>query len=217
MEVLLTKLHSCVHRAINTRSWFFLAAALWLIGAATGLAVLWRYDNAPGEGASAPATWPSGTSLVRSEERPTLVLLAHPQCSCTKASIAELAEALARADVRPKTYVLFLKPAGASDAWTHTDLWKTASALPDVTVVSDDQGAEAHRFGVSTSGQTLLYDERGVLLFAGGITGSRAHQGDNDGRRSIVALLNRESSPRSTTNVFGCALFAARDTQQESQ
>jgi hypothetical protein len=215
---LLTQLQSCARRAINnTRPWFLVAAALWLIGAASGLAVLWAYDNAPGEGASAPATWPAGTSLVRAEAWPTLVFLAHPQCSCTRASIAELAEALARTDVRPRTYVLFLKPAGTSDGWTHTDLWKAASALPDVTVVADEEGAEARRFGVSTSGQTLLYDERGVLLFAGGITGSRAHQGDNDGRRAIVALLNRQSSPRSTTSVFGCALFAARDSQQESQ
>ena len=111
---------------------------------------------------------------------------------------------------------LFLKPADASYEWTHTDLWNTASALPDVTVVADDDGAEARRFGVSTSGQTLLYDERGRLLFAGGITGSRAHQGDNDGRRAIVALLNQKSSPRSTTSVFGCALFA-RDAQQETR
>jgi hypothetical protein len=127
-----------------------------------------------------------------------------------------LAEALARADVRPKTYVLFLKPAGASDAWTHTDLWAAASALPDVTVVTDYDGTEARRFGVSTSGQTLLYGENGRLLFAGGITGARSHRGDNDGRRAIVALLNREGAPRASTNVFGCALFdTALDAQQE--
>jgi hypothetical protein len=127
-----------------------------------------------------------------------------------------LAEALARADVRPKTYVLFLKPAGASDAWTHTDLWAAASALPEVTVVVDDDGSEARRFGVATSGQTLLYSENGRLLFAGGITGARSHRGDNDGRRAIVALLNRDSSPRASTNVFGCALFdRAGDTQEE--
>ena len=69
-------------------------------------------------------------------------------------------------------------------------------------------GTEARRFGVSTSGQTLLYDNAGALLFAGGITGARAHQGDNDGRRSIVALLNRETPARTATNVFGCSLFS---------
>jgi len=171
--------------------------------------VLWQYDNAPGEGASAPRTWPMDTALVRATEQPTLILLAHPQCSCTRASLAELAEALARATVRPKTYVLFLKPEGFSDDWAMSDLWRIATAIPNVTVVRDDAGAEARRFGVTTSGQTLLYDRAGTLLFAGGITGARAHQGDNDGRRSIVALLNQKTPARTETNVFGCSLFSA--------
>jgi hypothetical protein len=191
------------------RPWLWIATAVWLIAAAAGLAVLWQYDNAPGENAMAPRVWPEGTALVRATGTPTLILLAHPQCSCTRASLAELAEALARATVRPRTYVLFLKPDGVSDEWTVTDLWRTASALPDVTVIRDDAGTEARRFGVETSGQTLLYDGAGTLLFAGGITGARAHQGDNDGRRSIVALLNRSTPARTETNVFGCSLFSA--------
>jgi hypothetical protein len=193
----------------KTRWWLWVATTLWLVAAAAGLAVLWQYDNAPGESATAPKTWPTGSHLVRAVGQPTLILLAHPQCSCTRASLAELAEALARATIRPKTYVLFLKPEGFSDDWAVSDLWRAAAAIPDVTVIRDDAGTEARRFGVSTSGQTLLYDNAGTLLFAGGITGARAHQGDNDGRRSIVALLNQKAPARTETNVFGCSLFSA--------
>ncbi len=171
--------------------------------------MLWAYDNAPGENATAPRTWPTGTTLVRATEQPTLIMLAHPQCSCTRASLVELAEALARATARPKTYVLFLNPEGFSDEWAVSDLWRIAAAIPDVTVVRDNAGIEARRFGVSTSGQTLLYDNAGTLLFSGGITGARAHPGDNDGRRSIVSLLNRKTPARTATNVFGCSLFSA--------
>ena len=116
--------------------------------------------------------------------RPTLVLLAHPQCSCTRATLEELGEVLARAEHRPKTYVVFLKPSSFANGWEMTDLWQTAARLPDVTVVRDDDGREASRFGAATSGQTLLYDTRGALLFSGGITGARGHAGDNAGRRS---------------------------------
>ena len=42
----------------------------------------------------------------RTPGQPTLVLLAHPQCSCTRASLDELGEALARTRIRPTTYVL---------------------------------------------------------------------------------------------------------------
>jgi hypothetical protein len=191
---------------------------VWLAIAVAGLSVLWRFDNAPGEGATAPAHWPATSVLARSPGRPTLVMLAHPQCSCTLASLEELREALARAHDRPNTYVLFLKPDGFANGWEQTESWRIASAIPDVTVVRDDSGREANRFGAATSGQTLLFDADGALLFSGGITAARGHAGDNAGRSEIVSLLNHENSrrPRSlipaqplrdATNVFGCPLF----------
>jgi hypothetical protein len=180
---------------------------VWLIAAAAGLSVLWRYDNAPGTGANAPARWAAGSVLVHSSGQPTLVLFAHPQCTCTPASLAELAEVLARARTHPRTYVVFLKPDGFSDDWVHSDLWRTAAAIPGVTLVRDDDGREARRFGSATSGQTLLYDGDGLLRFSGGITGSRSHAGDNAGRRSLVALLSGAQPDHAATNVFGCPLF----------
>ena len=136
-------------------------------------------------------------------------LLAHPQCSCTPASLAELAEVLARARTRPRTYVLFLQPQGFSNDWVQSDLWKTAAAIPGVTLVRDDDSREARRFGSATSGQTLFYDGDGALRFSGGITGSRSHAGDNAGRRSLVALLSGGEPDRTATSVFGCPLFAS--------
>jgi hypothetical protein len=185
-----------------------LGIALWLGCAATGLYFVWAYDNTAGVAASAPQAWPDQTTLVRSSDRPTLVLLAHPQCDCTRATLSELAEILARTPKPPKAYVLFLRPAGFAEGWEQTALWRTATSIPNVIVLRDDDGAEARRFGVETSGQTLLYDEQGGLTFSGGITGSRGHEGDNAGRASLVALLNRGRADRRATDVFGCPLFA---------
>ena len=165
----------------------------------TGLYVVWAYDNAPGLAASAPQRMADRTALVRASDRPTLVLLAHPQCDCTRATLGELAEVLARAPQPPKTYVLFLRPAGFAAGWEQTALWRTAKSLPNVTVLRDDDGAEARRFGAETSGQTLLYDARGALAFSGGITGSRGHAGDNAGRAALVALLGRGPADRRGT------------------
>ena len=183
------------------------AIAVWLTAAAGGLWVLWRYDNTPGVSAHAPQRWPAVTSLARATDRSTLVVLAHPHCTCTRATLGELAEAIARARIKPRTFVLFMTPGELSDGWEQTDLWRTAAALPGVTVVRDEDGREAQRFGAVTSGQTLLYDDAGTLLFSGGITGARAHAGDNAGRQSLVALLNRQPAARSGTSVFGCPLF----------
>jgi len=143
-------------------------------------------------------------------------MLAHPRCTCTRASLAELAELLARAKERPRTYVVFVKPGGTGVDWEHTDLWRTAAALPGVTVLRDDAGVEARRFGAATSGQVLLYAPDGRLLFSGGATGARAHPGDNLGRASIVALLNHDAALERTTPVFGCPLFGPLDPDRET-
>lgn len=187
--------------------WLGVLGVVWLGAAAIGLWVLWRYDNTPGAAAHAPTAWPAQTPLTRATDRPTLVMLAHPHCTCTRASMGELAEAIARANTPPKTYVLFMAPSTFANGWETTDLWRTAASLPGVTVVRDDDGRAAKKFGAETSGQTLLYDERGQLIFSGGITGARAHAGDNLGRQSLVALLNRQPAARAGTSVFGCPLF----------
>lgn len=187
--------------------WTLLVVA-WIGSSATGLWMLWAWDNKPGASANARAQWPAESALGRDRGGPTLVMLVHPQCTCSRASLTELAELLARARPRPKTFVLFLKPAGFADGWERSDLWTTASGLPGVTVIRDNEGREAARFGAATSGQTFLYDARGALLFSGGITGARAHAGDNAGRSSVVTLLNGTGpAPASKTSVFGCPLF----------
>jgi hypothetical protein len=185
-------------------------SAVWLAGAVAGLWVLWSYENTPGDAAHPHGRWPTETRLARSADRPTLVLLAHPQCTCTRASLAELGEVLGRAKAAPKTYVLFMKPSEFFEGWERTDLWRTASALPNVTVVRDDDGREAARFGAATSGQTLLYDAGGELIFSGGITGARGHAGDNAGRAALIAILDQKDPSHRATSVFGCSLFGHR-------
>jgi hypothetical protein len=115
---------------------------------------------------------------------------------------------MAQAQGRVKAYVLFVKPSDFADGWEKTDLLASASAIPDVTVVRDDEGVEAVRFHAATSGQTMLYDARGKLLFSGGITSARGHEGDNAGRAAIVSLLTTDESSESGTPVYGCPLFA---------
>ena len=88
-------------------------------------------------------------------------------------------------------------------------MWQPAARIQNVTVVRDDDGLEAQRFGAATSGQTFLYDSQGVLQFSGGITSARGHAGDNAGRAALISLLNRLETSQPRTNVFGCPLFAS--------
>jgi hypothetical protein len=189
------------------RPWLAVLAIAWILTVASGLSVLWAYENRPGAPAHAPARWPAQSALARTSDRPTMIFLAHPRCDCTRASVGELAQILAHAAKAPKVYVLVLRPAGFADGWEKTDIWHSAAALPNVTVLRDDDGVEARRFGVETSGQTLLYDRTGSLVFSGGITGARGHAGDNAGESALVALLTGGTADRHAASVFGCSLF----------
>jgi hypothetical protein len=178
---------------------------LWLGAVGTGTAWLWRYKATPGPQASAPPTWPEGSKVVRSPGRPMLVMLAHPHCPCTRASLTELTVLMSRFHGRLDATVLFLRPAETGDDWQDTELWRRARAIPGVTALVDEQGAEAARFGGRVSGQVLLYDGGGRLAFHGGLTGARGHEGDNEGLRRVTALLEGRSA-RAESPVFGCSL-----------
>lgn len=134
-------------------------------------------------------------------------MLAHPRCPCTRASIAELARIAAQVQGKLDAYVLFLKPQASGTEWEDTDLRRAASKIPAVKVLTDAEGAEAHRFGAETSGHTLLFGADGHLLFSGGITQSRGHAGDNAGESAIISLINDAVAESRETRVFGCSLF----------
>ena len=187
------------------------ACALWLFMVAVGVGALWNYESTPGASAAAPDVWPSASRIKPDADRATLIMLAHPHCPCTRASIGELARLMTQAQGRVTAYVLFVKPAGFSDEWVQSDLWESVAAIPGVTPVMDDDGAEAALFHAKTSGQTVLYDAAGNLLFRGGVTSARGHAGDNAGRAAIVSLLTSDGTEERDTPVFGCPLFAQNE------
>ena len=190
-----------------------LAGVLWLATVLVGMGMLWAYAQKPGSAAHAPTTWPAETRIPRGG-RPVLVMLVHPHCPCTRASMAELARLMARLEHRVDAWVLFLKPKGTAAGWEKTDLRTRAAEIPGVHVLDDEDGREAALFGASTSGQALLYDVTGRLRFVGGITIARGHEGDSLGQALIAAAVADPhpapdpSAPAQvgSTAVYGCAL-----------
>jgi len=198
-------------RRIVRNTGIALVVAVWLVAVGAGMRSLARYENTPGQSASPPIAWPDNSRLQRNAAGATLVVLAHPQCPCTRTTIGELELIIARSGNKLRTYVLFMQPDQFDREWVQTDLWKKAEAIPGVSVIADSSGLEARIFGARTSGQALLYDKAGGLRFHGGITPSRGHSGDNVGRSTIVTILNEpdnfEADMCSRCFVFGCPLF----------
>jgi hypothetical protein len=156
---------------------------------------------APGPGATPPPHWPVESRLQTTPGLSTLVILIHPDCPCSRASLRELEQILARAVEPVSAYALFVGPEAAE-----TSLWKTAAAISSLRVVADPDGVEARRFGAVTSGQVIVYDPTGSEVFHGGITPSRAHEGDSAGARAVLDRLRRGRGVPVEAPVFGCSL-----------
>lgn len=182
------------------------AVALWLAAMAGASVATWRYKMEPAAVAEggAPTAWPEGMPIERAGDRATVVMLAHPRCPCTRASIEELAALVDELGPAARTFVLFAAPPSAPEDWAESDTWRRASALPGVTVVRDVGGVAARRLGAVVSGHTVVFDRGGRLIFSGGVTSARGHAGDSEGRRRIVALLHGQGEVLTVAPTFGC-------------
>ena len=194
---------SCLQTRPKKTALTVLFGLAWSLALAVSVRALLNYENTPGRVSAAPPSWPAASQIQRSTDRPTLVMLAHPYCPCSRASVDELARLMARVPGKVSAYVLFYQP---KESWENSQLRRSAAAIPGVTVLSDIDGFEAARFGAETSGHTLLFDRQGQLLFSGGITSSRGHSGESAGERAIISLVNNEPPSRVAAFVFGCSL-----------
>jgi hypothetical protein len=179
----------------------------WGIAVVIGYLYLMDYSAHPGRQFTPPWTMPVNGFKYRQEHLPTLLVFSHPQCPCTRATIAELARLIAHHQGRANVHVLFFRPLDKPREWAESDLWRQAIKLP-VTSVSTVSEFDLQRFGITTSGQTLLYDAAGKLVFSGGITRFRGHEGDNLGRTAISEFLQGNPLPTAQTPVFGCSFTA---------
>jgi hypothetical protein len=195
--------------SIGKRALLIAAGVLWAAAVGFGMRTLVLYESTPGTLADAGQSWPGGSTLPRKSGLPTLVVLAHPQCVCTRASLSELNVVMQRFHGRLTAYVLYVQPHDMPENWGKSDSWRTARNIPGVVVMVDRDGVEAKQFHGYTSGQTLVYDADGRLLYNGGLTAARGHEGDNSGRRAVIALLNGEARGPLVHSVFGCLLFSA--------
>jgi hypothetical protein len=213
------------HSQTRAQLWLALAGAVWLAAACAGLLFVWRYKTTPGPAAGdAPKEFPSdiakAAGLVPEAGLPTVIMLAHPKCPCTRASISELHVLFTQLGGRARGFVLFMSPHDMPDGWEKSDTWRRAEEIRGVTVLRDGDGQLAARFGARVSGHTVVYDAGGHLVFSGGMTSARGHSGDNAGRSAIVHFLGGQASsapasgvgPLARTPTFGCGLQQEEST-----
>lgn len=189
--------------------------ASWMALCATGM---WQLSaHAAGPGASGPVmtqlTSDVAVQLHWSHEQNLLVLAAHPQCPCLAASLDEL-DAVLATDATMTVRILVFEPSVRQPGWDASARDLLFGGWPNGTVVIDKDGKLAAKLGATTSGHISLFQCNGDLSFAGGITGSRGHRGDNQNRRALQQALSSPADEPCRTLVYGCPLQSPCDCPQ---
>ena len=182
----------------------------WAVVVGVGVFALARHDLTPGFAApSTVASYVLKASEI-GEGKKSLVMFVHPKCPCSVASLEELRQLMTQYGSELNATVVMFHSAGDVDG-SRSATWASAHQIPGVEVRADLDGTLAKQCGAQTSGQVFLYDQSGILLFDGGITGARGHVGDNNSLDTLTTIVSQErSSPTALarTPVFGCPIYS---------
>lgn len=192
-----------VRRAVGV-----VAAVCWGIAVISGFLAIFVHAMTAGPGGEEMAGWPVGAGIARGNGRPTLVLFAHPRCPCLGATLTQLDRVLSQREGRMETDIVVLSPPRDEPGWQPGGSIERLMRHQGVHLYRDRGGAVARRFGAFTSGDIALFAPDGRLVFRGGITPARGHEGDNPGQDALLTLVAGRPSGRSliTSPVFGCPL-----------
>ncbi|MBL8787996.1 MAG: RedB protein [Deltaproteobacteria bacterium] len=197
--------HDPSERTGGRGAWWVFAA--WLAFLGGGFALLASYSTTAGARGTTPTEWPQESALPHDPGAPAIVLFLHPRCPCSRATLTELEEILAKTqERRPEVVVVFAAPREVGPAFVEGELWSRVRAMPGVRPWVDVGEVEAHRFGAETSGHLVVYGPDLALRFSGGITPTRGHVGPNPGERAVVAALDASDGGAVAASVFGCPL-----------
>lgn len=180
--------------------------ALWGLLVVVGTLCWAYYESLPGVAANAPAFWTGYSALQLGKQRPTLVVVLHPKCPCSKATVSELAVLMDRWLQDIRAYVVFMQIDDEDGASDESSLREAVVKIPGVEVLDDRDGAILGQLGAFTSGQTYLYDSQGKLIFQGGLTPVRGQTGTNRGSLAIASYLTSSVVRDQQTPVYGCSL-----------
>jgi hypothetical protein len=202
-------------------TWIKICVVLSWVGAVFWvMSLIGRYEGTPGEAATVPTQWPQNCSIKPNPAKQTLLFFLHPRCACSLASMQEFKHALQHfartANLSSENIdinCVFTCPDTNYTEWTNTVLVNRAREIPDATIRFDRNGTIINQFHVTTSGHVLLYSKNGKLMYSGGVTLARGHEGNNKNREAFENAMSDSTTSSDECPVFGCKLLDSRETQ----
>ena len=198
-----------IFKAFIQRHVVFISPAVALICVATAVysfKLLHEFETTPGNQGQITNAWPSSNHMILDNTHATLIMFAHPRCTCSKASLQTLMRIVKESKSNSASKIFFYVPKNAEAQWKENENWKIAESIPGVKVEEDLDGAIAAEFGAKTSGHTFLYSPQGSLIFSGGLTDTRGAAGNSKGRQIILDYLVNQKHQENRIPVFGCEI-----------
>ena len=125
------------------RGKLFLVALIFVLCAIGTLAetvALINFETKPGLPPTPPPVWPRQVKVTHVPNKNQIIVIAHPQCGCTQATLQQLAEVTDAA-----VSVLVYRPDSKSN-WGKSPIWQQVRLIKGASVDWDDGGKTAPRF-----------------------------------------------------------------------
>jgi hypothetical protein len=164
------------------------------------------FDLKPESVQTPPPAWPKDVSL-QAGQLGTIVLFLHPHCPCSRASVVQLDRLRTMASTdHVALHIVFV----GNNARESTALTRAAESLSGVQLHFDSERTLARQFDASVSGETFAFGDGGKLIFHGGLTSARGHEGDSYALTALANWLRAGALPTasgaSEFPTFGCRL-----------
>lgn len=190
---------------------------LWVLILVGGIGYVVNYSYIAGKPTEAPTSWPTAAtqySEIKNNNLPKLLVFLHPMCSCSKSSLNELDRLAPTLTGVAEIYTIFVFPDDDDDGWMESDLYVRAANNPNYNLIIDHGRHLSYMFGTHTSGATLIYDDSNKLVYNGGLTVARSHEGPSIGnirikRWALEQKLKRQPTKALAafeTEVYGCSI-----------
>jgi hypothetical protein len=206
--VLPGQLFACLRSLNHGAGRYVLAAAViaWVAVSAYLWQQLFAHTYRATPTRAAVVAWPADTPLPRAQADFQVVLFAHPLCPCTRATLAELHQSLARTKPRSALTFVFVTAGLRDSAVAKSDTLARARSMPEGQVLLDEDGSVARQFGATISGEVMVFNREGQRVYRGGLTAGRGHQGDSAAQTLFEQIIAGGDFSSVEAPVFGCRL-----------
>ncbi|MBX3119673.1 MAG: hypothetical protein KF784_11450 [Fimbriimonadaceae bacterium] len=178
----------------------------WVICLAVGFNTFLTWETTPGVQGGQPTSTPVKTDTNKWQ----IVMVAHTECPCTRASFVNLEKLLIRYPSQLTCSVVFCGP--NANPSSNSENVKYAQRLKGAAIKFLSEDEVQAQYESATSGQVFLYSPSGDLTFKGGITNGRGHEGASEGTMAIGDLIEQRKAPAASP-VYGCPLQSPRSNR----